>query len=158
VTSPGPNKRVIQKLDLPPGTPLSPDMKTWVEHIADDHKRCGGRFVSLISKRGGFTCGLDVLFLRRGAGGGDIDNRLKVLFDALKMPEVVSDLGGMEISDDEDPFFCLMEDDDLATRVSITSDRLLLPMEDGDKLNDIYIVLHVTISDESAVFTGNRLV
>jgi hypothetical protein len=76
------------------------DVKTWVEHIADDHQRCGGRFVPLISERGGFTCALDILFLRRDnpghliASGGDIDNRIKVLFEGLKMPSTVTELVG----------------------------------------------------------------
>jgi len=43
--------------------------KTWVEHIADDHIRLGYRFVPLVSKNGGFTCSLQVLFLRRDNPG-----------------------------------------------------------------------------------------
>jgi len=45
--------------------------------------------------------------------GGDIDNRIKVLFDGLKMPETVSELGGVALESEEDPFFCLLEDDNL---------------------------------------------
>ena len=138
--------------------------KTWPEHIADDHARCGGKFVPLVTKEGGFTCSLDILFLRRDnpgyliCQGGDIDNRIKVLFDGLKMPEHVSDLGDLPIEDDERPFYCLLEDDSLVTSVSITTDRLLLPMEPGDKLKHVYLVIHVTVLNPSALFAGNRLV
>ena len=68
-----------------------PGAKTWLEHIADDHVACNGnRFVPLISEVSGFTCSLDILFLRRDAPGGtwnagDIDSRIKVLFDGLKV-------------------------------------------------------------------------
>jgi hypothetical protein len=170
----GPNQRVIQKLpslsqaQIAAGGSHPPTVKTWLDHIADDYKRLGTRFVPLISKMGGFTCSLDVLFMRRdapgnvvvpGAGGGDIDNRLKTLFDALKMPEKVEDLGGIEIDlKDEDPFFCLLTDDGLITRIAITSDRLLTPKGDDEKVNDVHIVVHVTMSDESSIFAGGRLV
>jgi hypothetical protein len=169
----GPNQTVIEKMEWLSeeqreergGYP--PTVKTWMDHIADDYQRLGTRFVPLISKSGGFTCSLDVLFMRRdapgdiiipGSGGGDIDNRLKTLFDALKMPERVEDLGGLPITEDENPFFCLLTDDGLITRVAITSDRLLVPLAEGEKKNDVYIVVHVTMSDESSIFGGGRLV
>jgi hypothetical protein len=58
---------------------------------------------------------------------GDLDNRLKILFDALRMPKPNSkELPPNAVPDDtEHPFFCLLEDDALITRVSIESDRLL---------------------------------
>lgn len=169
VSPPGPGVRQIVRADdikvLPSSTQVG--AKTWVEHIADEYARLGGRFVPLISKRGGFTCTLDILFLRRdapgniivkGAGGGDIDNRIKLLLDGLKLPEVQSDLGGLDLEPDEDPFFCLMEDDDLITRISVTSDRLLLPLQETEKTNDVHIIVHVTMSDESSIFLADRLV
>jgi hypothetical protein len=128
VSPPGANIRQIF-----PTESGQPNAKTWVEHIADNHQRCGGRFVPLISEDGGFTCSLDILFLRRDnpgnliASGGDIDNRLKVLLDGLKMPSVIADLGGLPLISDEDPFFCLLEDDSLITGITVTTDRLLVP-------------------------------
>jgi len=170
----GPNQRVIERLparsqaQIDAGGSYPPTIKTWLDHVADSYNRLGTRFVPLISKTGGFTCSLDVLFMRRdapgnvvvpGAGGGDIDNRLKTLFDALKMPERVDDLGGIDIDpEDEDPFFCLLTDDGLITRIAITSDRLLTPKGDDEKVNDVHIVVHVTMSDESSIFAGGRLV
>jgi hypothetical protein len=105
----------------------APGAKTWLEHIADDHIACeGNRFIPLISEASGFTCSLDILFLRRDAPGGtwnagDIDSRIKVLFDGLKMPKQVKELGGLEIEDDESPFHCLLEDDKLITSHSVTT-------------------------------------
>jgi len=48
--------------------------------------------------------------------GGDIDNRLKTLLDALKVPKQPDDLPPEATpSKDESPFFCLVEDDNLIT-------------------------------------------
>lgn len=144
---------------------VEPGAKTWIEHIADDYVRCGGRFVPLVSKLGGFTCSLDILFLRRDnpgyiiSSGGDIDNRIKVLFDGFKIPKIVEDLGGMAIEGDENPFFCLLEEDSLITKVAITTDRLLTPMENvAERFNDVELVIHVTVVNPSAIFAGNRLI
>lgn len=140
-----------------------PDAKPWVEHVADAYQRLGGRFVPLVRKAGGFTCSLDILFLRRDnpggmiTSGGDIDNRIKVLLDGLRMPDTVQELGGLPLEADEDPFFCLLEDDDLITSLSVTTDRLLLPLEAGDRTKDVYLLIHVNVLNPSALFAGNRL-
>jgi hypothetical protein len=160
VTYPGPGVRqIVRAIGNEP-----PDAKPWVEHIADDHQRCGGRFVPLVSKVGGFTCSLDILFLRRDnpghliTSGGDIDNRIKVLFDGLKMPSTVPELGGLTLEADENPFFCLLEDDSLITSVSVTTDRLLVPCDFEERIHDVRLVMHITVLDPSALFVGNRLV
>jgi len=143
---------------------IDPDAKSWPEHIADEHARYGYRFVPLVSKEGGFTCALDILFLRRDnpgsllAHGGDIDNRIKTLLDSLTMPGSTSQMAGEVPGDNEDPFYCLLEDDSLVTSVSITTDRLLTPMDAAEKMHDVDLVIHVTVTDPSALFTGNRLV
>ena len=141
----------------------SSNVKTWDQHIADSHVVCGQRFVPLVSNVGGFTCSLDVLFLRRDnpghliRQGGDIDNRIKTLLDALTMPNE-SQLQKIQFDAHEDPFHCLLEDDYLVTGMSVTTDRLLMPMETDEKLHDVHLVIRVTISDQSALFVGGRLV
>lgn len=51
---------------------------------------------------------------------GDIDNRLKTLFDALRLPNQTNELVGYDNpAPDENPFFCLLEDDSLITHVSV---------------------------------------
>jgi len=161
---PGPNYRMIYPAGLGMTAEQQSRAKTWVDHIADDHQRCGGRFVPLISATGGFTCALDVLFLRRDnpgyliEDGGDIDNRIKVLFDGLRMPKTVNELGGLPIEADEDPFYCLLEDDKLITSVSVTTDRLIVPKRAEENVNDVILVIHVTVMNPSAVFAGGRLV
>ncbi len=60
--------------------------------------------------------------------GGDIDNRLKTLLDALRMPKVTTEIPGNDVPNaDEVPFFCLLEDDKLITKLSVSTDQLLEP-------------------------------
>ena len=62
------------------------------------------------------------------SSSGDIDNRLKTFFDALRLPKNATELGDYAVPlDDETPFFCLPEDDSLITRVSVETDLLLDP-------------------------------
>jgi hypothetical protein len=90
-------------------------------------------FVPLVTRDLKLLCGLEILFLRPDAPGslihsGDIDNRLKTLFDALRMPRDASELGDFQMpSPDEDPFYCLLEDDCLITKISVQTDILLQP-------------------------------
>ncbi|MFQ5914763.1 MAG: hypothetical protein ACE5JS_16470 [Nitrospinota bacterium] len=90
------------------------------------------QFAPLVSARINLICGLNILFLRPGEPGsliqhgGDIDNRLKTLLDGLRMPKDSRELpSGDHPLPDEDPFFCLLEDDALVTNVSVTTDPLL---------------------------------
>jgi hypothetical protein len=164
VSDPGPGVQQIVKATARDAADAR--AKTWLDHIADDHIRCNGdRFVPLISEAGGYTCALNILFLRRDNPGnlvqnlGDIDNRIKVLFDALRMPIDVKELGGYTIDKDtENPFFCLLEDDKLITSLTVTTDRLIIPMKAEENISDVVLVIHVTMVNPSAVFAGGRLV
>lgn len=97
--------------------------RTTADAWADSYARSGFRFLPLITRHLGLACSLDILFLRRDSpgnliksGAGDIDNRIKVLFDALRMPTEAQELTGESPSDDENPFYCLLEDDSLITK------------------------------------------
>lgn len=101
-----------------------------IEKIARAHSKGGFRFVPLVTKEFGLACSLKVLMLRREEPGeklgGDLDNRFKVLIDALKIPEG-SELVTHNPEEDPDPFFCLLEDDERLTDFQVKSDRLLIP-------------------------------
>ncbi len=131
----------------PPGT--RSDKVNLIDFIAKDFTKFGYRFVPLINFRYGIACSLDILFLRRdepGAviWGGDIDNRIKVLFDGLRVPKYNSECESMPPQEGENPFFCLLEDDKLITDIKITTDRLLTPTEQDEQINDVHLILHVT--------------
>jgi hypothetical protein len=75
-------------------------------------------------------------------GGGDIDNRLKTLFDALKVPSEPTALPTGSVPDaDEQPLFCLLEDDNLIARVNVDSDRLL---EEANGSSEVALFIRVT--------------
>lgn len=130
------------------------------EILADNYARCGYRFLPLIgSEAGDEACALDILFLRRDQPGdlvkhgGDIDNRMKVLLDSLRMPEDCSEVCGDSPTADEDPFFCLLKDDRLVTELKIVTDRLLVPVATDERINDVYLVIHVRTISFSEVLT-----
>ena len=121
---------------------------------ADKYDRCGYRFLPLIGEGFGGSadtvCSIDILFLRRDEpgglvqdGGGDIDNRIKTLFDAFRMPQDCDELRGFSVQPDENPFYCLMKDDSLIAEVKVTTDRLLTPLLDGEHVNDVQLVVRV---------------
>jgi hypothetical protein len=55
--------------------------------------------------------------------GGDIDGRIKTLFDALKMPDPKNEYVGVQPT--ADPLYVALEDDALIYDVSIRTRRLL---------------------------------
>jgi hypothetical protein len=76
------------------------------------------------------------------------------------MPTKVEELGGIPIDADEDPFFTLLENDRHITKISVTTDRLIIPLDDakGEKIDDVLLVIHVTMVNPVSVFAGGRLV
>jgi hypothetical protein len=94
----------------------------------------GFTFAPLVSQRVHLVAELDVQVLWPQApgaiitSGGDIDNRLKTLLDALKMPSEPTALPpGVGPQLGEEPFFCLLEDDSLVTKLAVDTARLLEP-------------------------------
>ena len=112
----------------------------------------GYRFVPLVTRELELLCSVEVLFLRFGNTGGvinrvgDIDNRLKTIFDALSMPRDANQLGPFTSPEDgEDPFFCLLQDDSVITKASVESDTLLEPISDAPNENDARVVITIRL-------------
>jgi hypothetical protein len=137
---------------VPEADRLDAKQISFVEHLANKYRRCGHRFVPLIGEYFGpnrtLGCKLDILFLRADHPPGaivsrrDIDNRIKVLLDALQMP--VS-CGGLPEKPGlyEDPLYVLLEDDRLITELRVTTDRLFVPNSPTHPLSDVLLVIHV---------------
>jgi hypothetical protein len=129
-------------------TEVAPSRRDW---LALQFQKARYRFVPLVTKDLSLLCGLSILFLRPDPPGelirsGDIDNRLKTLFDALRMPESASELGGYTNPEEgETPFFCLLEDDRLITRVSVETDTLLAVLSNPPNPNDARLVITVNL-------------
>jgi hypothetical protein len=107
----------------------------------------GHQFLPLVCQKLFGIAEVDLTFLRpEPAGrivtqGGDIDNRIKTLLDALKVPdanqarlEVVGVL--------ESPFHCLLEDDNLITRLAVRTEQLLEPVSSK---NEVILLVHVNV-------------
>ncbi|MBI3714874.1 MAG: hypothetical protein HY255_02640, partial [Betaproteobacteria bacterium] len=121
------------------------------QHLAGQFERCGYNFVPLVRAELSLVCSIEILFLRPDVPGtiiksGDLDNRLKTLFDALRLPVNQQELGGyLTPQQGETPFYCLLEDDGLITHISVTTDTLLQPVGADIKDNDARLVITVKI-------------
>lgn len=122
------------------------------EATANIYRENGYRFVPLVREEFSLFCSLDILFLRRDfpagvVSAGDLDNRIKTLIDALRKPQNANELRGNETpADGEDPFFCLLEDDDLVTGLSVQTDMLLdPPKNDSSGQGDVKLVISVEL-------------
>lgn len=92
----------------------------------------GLRFAPLVTRKLDLYAELSVLLFRqqpRGTlitDGGDLDNRLKTLLDGLRIPRGANEgRQGTPPEDEPNPFFCLLEDDSLVTKVSVESEQFL---------------------------------
>jgi hypothetical protein len=93
---------------------------------ADVEVRKGHMFLPLVRK--GMTASLDIVMLRGDDTTslvieGDIDNRLKTLFDALSVPRPEQVPAGWSPGPTEKPVFCLLADDQLINGVSVQAHR-----------------------------------
>jgi hypothetical protein len=106
-------------------------------------------FSPLISRKNHLMCEFDITLLRQQAPGqllvegGDIDSRLKTLFDALRKPSTQeAQTAAIAKRADDDPIHCLLQDDALVTRVNVETDRLLRSTEGQF---DLVSIIQVTV-------------
>lgn len=112
-----------------------------------------GQFLcmALVREKLKLVCDLDILFLRREnpgqliSGGGDLDNRIKVLFDALRIPQDDNELRGLEPADKTKVLLCLTEDDKLITGFRVVADRLLEPAVSESEQNNVRLIINVEV-------------
>jgi hypothetical protein len=125
----------------------------YFNEIGDLYQRGNFRFVPLIDIDLRLRVSIDILFLRPDQHpiikeGGDIDNRLKTLFDAFRVPETTAGLGGIP-GEGEDPFFVLLQDDSLISEIRVNTDNLLmLPAERTLDAKDTFLVIDVSLKPD----------
>ncbi len=109
-------------------------------------------FVPLVSAEMNATAELSLTVLRPEppgrllTQGGDIDNRLKTLFDSLTMPRHANALpSGAMPAASEYPFFCLLEDDNLVTSIQVKTEQLLEPTGDAS-LVELFIYVRTRVT------------
>ena len=103
-------------------------------------------YACLVSDRLKVYAELDILFLRPSEPGqilirGDIDNRLKTLLDALQRPQNGNESPRSDqLRDTPNPCHCVLSEDSLISRISVTTDTLL------DAKNEDEVVLIITVT------------
>jgi hypothetical protein len=131
------------------------------ETLGNEWRRCDYRCVPLVSNHLRLTCSLYILLLWRDrvnpiGTSGDIDNRLKTLFDALQIPQGCTDVEPPSQKDEY--LFCLLENDNLITDVRVTTDRLLTPFSPNPgpgashPENHVHLVINVKVHPGTVLF------
>lgn len=114
-------------------------------------------FAPLVHSQMRLIAEIDIVMLLPGSPGqiirrgGDIDNRLKTLLDALTMPDPNQTPDGSP-NLDQTPFFCLLEDDKLITGLSVKTDRLLKTGAESDEVK-----LLINVKTRAVVGTWGNL-
>jgi hypothetical protein len=127
-----------------------PKMST--AEIAKNNAMFGYEFVPLVRSDQEILCSIDILVLRPHPAGsplhdGDLDNRLKTLIDGLQRPRTADQLGPSYQAPDADerPFFVLLENDSLVSKISVEADTLLEALPNSYGVNDARVVITVRL-------------
>jgi hypothetical protein len=136
-----------------PDSPLMPMRDLGLYPARDDEvdlceplKRGAKTYIPLVRRSLDLNCEIHVLFLRNGdpgalvLPGGEIDNRIKTLVDALRIPDADVEA---QYPQAQDPTYCLMENDTLVSDLSISTDRLLTAKTEHD--NEVHLVIEVIV-------------
>lgn len=106
----------------------------------------GRKYWPIVRESLALVCNLKILFLRKEnpgnlvLQGGDLDNRIKTLFDALRMPTAEEHIDDPEIAD---PMICLLENDTLITGVELKTDRLL--RKPNSSVHEVQLLIEVDV-------------
>lgn len=142
----------------------APDTLTYAETIGNQFSVGAFKFVPFITEKLRLVCTLDILFLLRREDadsliskpkdvyGGDLDNRLKILLDALRIPNNEDELpsGAHPDSVEQPYFYCLLQDDSLITKFQVEADKLL---RDTSPENQKAVQLIIKVTTKAVVLT-----
>ncbi len=108
-----------------------------IGRLSEKHQLELWKFVPLVTENLELITTIDIMLLRLDHPGsslwsGDMDNRIKTLIDALEMPTQNDNYGSLHPTEDQQPLFCLLENDRLLTGVNVSTDLLLDPPEDAE--------------------------
>ena len=139
-----------QLQDLWQQPPLSNMSKDWLdpeyEYTAIKPKH-GWTFASVVNENNHGLARLEILFLRpcEPGGlvgtGGDVDNRIKTLLDALSIPQQENQIPTNE-QPPPAPVHCLLQDDKLITGLNIDVGRLLNYECEDEVLLTVAVTVH----------------
>jgi hypothetical protein len=140
--------------DLPPWKTKG----SWKMPIAGNAlyiNKSGKHFICLATKEMDMYVELDIKFyVPTNTSFKDIDNKLKTICDALRLPQR-DFIEKWSQEDYENPFFCLLEDDELIYKISAETDYVLDLVNTDEKLfanrNEMLCLINIIIK-------GNRLI
>ena len=98
--------------------------------LCEEVERGDFKFLPLVRRNYGTICGLKILFMRQESEGkvvqgGDLDNRIKTLLDALTLPNTDQLASAPPSGNVSQPIHCLLEDDAMVSSLSVETRRLL---------------------------------
>ncbi|MFA5912139.1 MAG: hypothetical protein WC830_01135 [Burkholderiales bacterium] len=120
-------------------------------HMPDNHMDlCASipvgkvNFRPLVRDSYALACSLHILFMRKGAvgkvyQGGDLDNRIKTLLDALSVPDANQVCDESELN-----MHCLLENDRLVTGLTVETRQLL--NRPGSNETEVKLFMDVAVS------------
>lgn len=121
------------------------DENEWA-NLCKPIEQVGKAYIPLVRESLHLNCQLNILFLRQEdpgslvLQGGDLDGRIKTLFDALRMPEAQVE---RQYPQAENPLYCLLESDTLISGFEVSTGRLLVPKTKYP--NEAHLVIEVII-------------
>lgn len=123
--------------------PFKPEPESFYKKVGDFN------FLPLIVESRHEVAEINITMLRPEPLGfivgqsGDIDNRIKTLLDSLRMPKNLNELPpGAVPTGDEDPFYCLLEDDKLITKLTVSTANLLISNKENSY---VHLLINVQI-------------
>lgn len=114
--------------------------------------------ICLVTSKAFFIAEVNITLLRPDPPGsfvhsGDIDNRMKTLIDALRRPKTPEEFKLNKGEKFLDHLYCVLEDDNLISRLSVSTERLLVPVE--DQLNVVALIrVNVKMTRDTIAFMG----
>jgi hypothetical protein len=156
-------KQYLRTYEHEAANPQVKEAMKGVPHFIHEMRVGDFTFIPLVTEVEAMVCELDILFLRREKRGrlfshhsaGDLDNRLKILLDALRAPANGNELPPAEKPDEgESPFFCLLEDDRLITAIRIESEQLLFRGSPQLPESTVKLVIRASVKLEALTFAS----
>ena len=118
--------------------------------------RLGGlTYIMLVNQLDRWRCDLSIQLLvpERVGTQGDLDNRLKTLYDGLQPPQNLDQVGIGGDAPEDGLIFCLVEDDSMIRNRNVEVESLLGPIPANiqmkDKRNYVSAIIRVTLADSN---------
>lgn len=110
-------------------------------------------FVPLVTKDAGYVVDLDIVLLSQSEPAclanyptGDLDNILKALIDGLRMAQNANEVRKEKPQKGENPFYCVLEDDQIIRNIQIRHDKYLFPeVKDLQGKKEVFALIKISV-------------